>query len=130
MRSLKLSQGLPVSNINKPHNLPIVAVDFDGTLCSNKYPFIENPNLALIGFIKKHFNDYIWILWTCRHDRQLEYAVEYLRKEHGLLFDCINQNVPWLIEEYGDCRKVSADYYIDDRNVRWTELECAEKRKP
>lgn len=99
----------------KSKDLKIIAVDFDGTLVFNKYPYIENPNLKLINFIKQNFDKYIWILWTCRHGEQLKYAVDYMRTEHGIVFDYVNENVPWLIEEYGECRKVSADYYIDDR---------------
>ena len=127
MRQLRKPLSLKTANANKSHDLPIVAVDFDGTLVHNKYPFIENPNLSLIAFIKSNFDKYIWILWTCRHDEQLEYAVDYMAKEHGILFDYINANAPWLIEQYGDCRKVSADYYIDDRNISLVELQGGSK---
>lgn len=96
-------------------NKKIVAVDFDGTLVHNKYPFCENPNMKLINFIKEHRNDYIWILWTCRHDEQLNMAVRYMKEEHQIVFDFVNQNATWLIDEYGDTRKVFADIYIDDK---------------
>ena len=29
----------------------IIAVDFDGTLCENKYPEIGEPNMELINFL-------------------------------------------------------------------------------
>lgn len=29
----------------------IIAVDFDGTLCENKYPEIGEPNMELIDFL-------------------------------------------------------------------------------
>lgn len=95
---------------------PIVAVDFDGCLVHNKYPYCENPNMELINFIREHINDYVWILWTCRHDEQLNMAKKYLYEEFGLVFDFVNQNVPWMIDQYGDTRKVFADYYIDDKS--------------
>ena len=31
----------------------IIAVDFDGTLCTNKYPDIGEPNKNLIAYLKK-----------------------------------------------------------------------------
>lgn len=95
----------------------IIAVDFDGTLVRNRYPYIENPNDELLDFIRKNRSKYTWILWTCRHDEQLAYAVNWLRDEQNIVFDFVNANVPWKIEQYGDCRKIYADYYIDDKNV-------------
>lgn len=96
-------------------SLKIIAVDFDGTLVNNKYPYIENPNMSLINYIKEHRNCYIWILWTCRQGEQLKLAVDWLKNEQGIEFDYINENVPWLINKYGDTRKIYADIYIDDK---------------
>lgn len=31
----------------------IIAVDFDGTLCENKWPEIGEPNKELIAYLKK-----------------------------------------------------------------------------
>lgn len=105
------------SHSNNNSSKKIIAVDFDGTLVFNKYPFIENPNIELIEYIKEHRDEYVWILWTCRHDEQLAFAIEYMKTEHGIEFDYINQNVPWKVAEFGDTRKVYADYYIDDKNT-------------
>lgn len=39
-------------------------------------------------------------------------------KERGIEFDAVNENLPELIELYGnDCRKINADIYIDDKAV-------------
>ena len=95
----------------------IVCVDFDNTLVLNKYPFCENPNLELIEFIKSHRDTYIWILNTCREGVQLKYAVDYLKDKFDLEFDYVNENVPWNIKKYGDCRKIYGDYYIDSHNL-------------
>lgn len=120
MRTLKNNK--PIFKVNEAEGIQpsysdkkIIAVDFDGTLVHNRYPFCENPNIELINFIKEHRNDYIWILWTCRHGEQLNMAVRYMREEHQVSFDFINQNAPWLIEEFGDTRKIFADIYIDDK---------------
>lgn len=93
---------------------PIVAVDFDGTLVNCQYPQMENPDLLLISYNKKHRNDYIWILNTCRKGQELLDAVYYLANEHNVFFDYINENTDSIIATYGDTRKVSADIYIDN----------------
>lgn len=104
-------------------NKKIIAVDFDGTLVHNKYPFCENPDEELIDWIGQHRDKYTFILWTCRHGKQLNLAIDYLSQNYNLEFDLVNENAPWLIEKYGDCRKVYADYYIDDNNRHWRKIE-------
>ena len=55
------------------------------------------------------------ILWTCRAGEALSNAVEWCR-EQNLEFDAVNDNLPEIIEFYGhNSRKISCDYYIDDR---------------
>ena len=96
----------------------IIAVDFDGTLCEDIYPYIGAPNEALIDEIKARqaYGDRI-ILWTCRSGKLLEDAVRWCEAEHDLIFDAVNENLPGLIAAYGnDSRKVFADTYIDDRS--------------
>ena len=96
----------------------IIAVDFDGTLCENKYPEIGEPNNALLDELKiRKRNGAKIILWTCRVGDQLEQAIDWCQ-DHGLVFDAVNQNLPEIVESFGgDCRKVFAHEYIDDRNV-------------
>ena len=96
----------------------VFAVDFDGTLCEENYPNIGKPHLDRIKYLirlQKEGNKLV--LWTCRCGEYLNEAVEWC-KNHGLTFDAINENLPERIEQYGgDCRKLSADYYIDDKNI-------------
>ena len=57
------------------------------------------------------------ILWTCRAGEALEKAVSWCR-EHQLEFDAINDNLPEIVEMYGNnSRKITCDYYIDDKAV-------------
>lgn len=98
-------------------NKKIIAVDFDGTLVHNTYPYIENPNEPLLDYIRQHRNDYVWVLWTCRKGIQLDFAVKWLKDEQNIEFDYVNENVPWLIDRFGDTRKLGADYFIDDKNL-------------
>lgn len=59
----------------------IIAVDFDGTLCTDCFPKIGQPNTALIELLKGlRRQERQIILWTCRCGNQLEEAVEWCRK--------------------------------------------------
>lgn len=96
----------------------IIAVDFDGTLCAEAWPEIGEANVGLIEYLKaRKRKGARLILWTNRTDDLLENAVEWC-KGYGLEFDTVNANLPEMIDLYkNDCRKVSADIYIDDKSV-------------
>ena len=97
-------------------NYQIIAVDFDGTLCFSNWPELGEPNCHLIEYLRN------WreqgnklILWTCRADDALERAISWCH-DHHLEFDAINDNLPEVIELYGNnSRKITCDYYIDDK---------------
>ena len=99
-------------------NYRIIAVDFDGTLCYSNWPELGEPNMPLIEYLraqKKSGNKLI--LWTCRVGEALENAVSWCRELH-LEFDAVNDNLPEIIEKYGNnSRKITCDYYIDDKAV-------------
>lgn len=95
----------------------IIAVDFDGTLCENKWPEIGEPNRELIAYLKERqaAGDKL-ILWTCRVDEILKNAINW-SAEHGIIFDAVNENLPEIVSSFGtDTRKIFANEYIDDRN--------------
>lgn len=100
--------------------LMIYAVDFDGTLIiGNKWPDVDGQmNFPLIQYlIDEQARGNKIILNTCRQGEALEVAIKKC-KEFWLTFDAINENIPETIEAYGaDSRKISADYYIDDRAI-------------
>lgn len=95
----------------------IIAVDFDGTLCENKWPEIGMPNEELIEYLKKRqANGEKLILWTNRVGNRLDEAVKW-SAEKGLVFDAVNENLPEIVEAFSvDSRKIFANEYIDDRN--------------
>lgn len=102
----------------------VIAVDFDGTLCENKWPDIGMPNRHLIAYLRceQECKGTKVILWTCRHGRKLKQAVKWC-KDHGLIFDAVNKNLPEVIKHFGsDTRKIFAHEYIDDKNREWTSL--------
>lgn len=96
----------------------IIAVDFDGVLCQNKFPEIGAPNKAMLKYLysRKLDGDKL-ILWTCRSGEDLDNAVEWCGK-YGLRFDAVNDNLQENIDMYhNNSRKVYANVYIDDQNA-------------
>ena len=101
----------------------IYAFDFDGTLCTNKFPEIGEPIAETIELVKevKSRGDYI-ILNTMRQRRNLEEAVKWC-KEQGIRFDAVNDNLPHMKEFFkNNPRKIFANYYVDDHNAFLNEI--------
>ena len=94
----------------------VIAVDFDGTLCENKWPRIGRPNYKVINYLRKEKKKGSkLILWTCRSDDRLRDAIDWCKK-NGLEFDAINENLKEIIDVFGsDSRKIFAHEYIDDK---------------
>lgn len=97
----------------------IIAVDFDGTLCTNNWPDIGEPNLSFIEWLKQKKRDGAkLILWTCRDGDILNRAVAWCELQ-GLYFDAINDNIPEAANKFGsNSRKIFADMYFDDKAVQ------------
>lgn len=93
----------------------VIAIDFDGTLCENKYPEIGLPRWGVIfKALSEQENGAALILWTCRTGKELNDAVEACAK-WGLTFDAVNKNLPsWVDTWNNDPRKVGATEYWDD----------------
>ena len=96
-----------------------IAIDFDGTLCTNDYPNIGEPNWEIIAEAKmEQANGAGLILWTCREGEMLDAALKAC-EEWELHFDVVNESLPSWKKEYGNNpRKVGASEYWDDRSVR------------
>ncbi len=96
----------------------IIAVDFDGTLCTNRYPDIGEPIQEVIDkLLEEQKNGAKLILWTCRCDKELTDAVEWCGR-HGIIFDAVNDHIPEMKEVFGNnTRKIFAHQYWDDRAV-------------
>jgi hypothetical protein len=102
----------------RPVKYKIIACDFDGALCENKWPEIGKANREVIDYLQRQQagGDVKLILWTCRTGDLLTNAVNWCT-EQGLSFDAVNENIPENIAEFGcDSRKVFAHEYIDDRS--------------
>lgn len=96
----------------------IIAVDFDGTLCVNAYPNIGDPRKTVIQCVlDEQDKGARLILWTNRTGEKLDEAIAWC-KDQGIVFDAVNENLPELIEAFGnDCRKIFANEYLDDRAI-------------
>ena len=102
----------------------IVAVDFDGVLCENKFPEIGPPKYEIVSLVRELIdNGHEVVLWTTRNGHELAEAVAWCR-DRGLHFCSINDPAPSNAAEYADkydkpSRKIYADVYIDDHNLEF-----------
>ncbi len=95
----------------------VIAVDFDGVICHSKYPSVDNLDYEIIDLLKQLKEKGVYlILHTCRHSNALDNAINAVN-EKGLFFDAYNENLTCRIEVYGECRKIGADIYIDDKDI-------------
>ena len=96
----------------------IIAIDFDGTIVEDSYPEIgrlKNEAKEAIDRIYGNINHYV-IINTCRAGDQLIEMINFLI-EKQIPFHRVNDNAPWLIEKYGNTRKIHADVFIDANNL-------------
>ena len=95
----------------------LIAVDFDGTVVEDRYPTIGKPKPFAIKTLKMlHSDGHRIILWTYRHGKKLDEAVEFL-KNNGVSLYAVNRSFPEEAYHPNDTsRKIHADLFIDDRN--------------
>lgn len=110
----------------------IIAVDFDGTLCENKYPEIGELLPRALEVMKQlHEAGHYLILWTCRCGDDLKQAINWCL-EHGIPIDRVNDHCPENVAKYGEGGlKIYADRYIDDKAgfISWFDEEETLKAK-
>lgn len=96
----------------------ILAIDFDGTICIDKYPAIGAPVPYAIDTIQTlHQQGHYIIINTSRDGIRLLEAINWLLA-HEIPFDRVNDNHPEVTAKYGsNARKIFADIYIEDRII-------------
>jgi len=96
----------------------VIAVDFDGTLCTDIWPEIGEPNVKLIRYLRnRHLNGDKLILWTCRTGDRLQEAINWCIDQE-IPFSEVNQNIKEVNDMFGihpKSPKIFADIYIDDK---------------
>lgn len=112
---------MPSTSKSKSHDSEnpkqkIIAVDFDGTIAKRGFPGIGDPIWGTINKVRsEHENGTYIIIWTCRTGEKLEEMKVWL-KEHEVPYDAINENAPWMLDQFdGQSRKIFANEYWDDR---------------
>lgn len=100
----------------------IIAIDFDGTIVQDSYPFVGKlmPHAKQVIKRLSQKGDIEFVLWTCRSEDRLQKAIDFLYMND--LLDCfvaINENVPLIKNQFGDdshnSPKIFADLYVDDK---------------
>lgn len=98
----------------KPTDKLILAIDFDGTIVTDDFP---NINEFMPGALEslKELQSYgvKLVLWTCRNDKFLTDAVEFLSKNR-IVCEKYNENSSLL--KFETSNKIYGDYYLDDRS--------------
>ncbi|MDP4224873.1 MAG: hypothetical protein Q8910_00690 [Bacteroidota bacterium] len=108
----------------------IFSIDCDGTLFKEDWPNIGEPFQEAIKALReiKRLGHYI-ILNTCRQGILLEEVLAFM-KRYDIPYDYANENIPDKIALFGDCRKIGADVFVDDRNIgKWTWIDVLEKAR-
>lgn len=95
-----------------------LAIDFDGTVVDDAYPGIGKPKTFAFETLKKLQSEgYRLILWTYRHGKTLDEAVEFCKK-NGVEFYAVNSSFEGeVFSNEQASRKIDADLFIDDRNL-------------
>ena len=112
----------------------ILAVDFDLTICMSEYPRLGSERLGAGAIMRKLVEEgYGIVINTCREGLALADAIKWMGI-HDIPYHYLNCNFPHLIEMYGaDCRKISADVYIDDKGIEglpnWADIYRTIKKK-
>lgn len=108
-KTTKVYGGLSVTCSNFDGEV-LVAVDFDGTLTDGNIGFPSMDMNAINAVKAMQDAGASIILYTCREGRMLEEALQAC-SYCGLTFDYVNAGS----DTRPNSRKVSADFYIDDR---------------
>lgn len=104
----------------------IIAIDFDGTICNEAFPYIGDIYPHAKRVIRRwdaHKNKII--IWTCRTENTIEglphdacYRASdcaIFLKKNGIPYEAFNANANKLL--YSPMPKIFAHIYIDDRGV-------------
>ncbi|MGS0746969.1 BT0820 family HAD-type phosphatase [Halpernia sp. GG3] len=104
-----------------------LAIDFDGTVVEDAYPGIGKTKTFAFETLKKLQSEGCrLILWTYRHGKALDEAVQFCKK-NGIEFYAVNSSFEGeVFDIQTQSRKIDADLFIDDRNLGgfpgWSEI--------
>lgn len=95
-----------------------LAIDFDGTIVENAYPEIGNLKPNVVEVMNRLRDEgYRIVINTCRTG-QHELNARICLNDNNIPFHYLNENtLESRLEFTEESRKLSADIYIDDRNL-------------
>ena len=104
--------------VAKSEDAKVVAIDFDGVIVKEAWPSIGKLLPGAVQAMRRINARGFWIIvHSCRAGKHQDEAIAFLR-DKGVPFDAFNANLEHRTSKYGsDCRKMSADVYVDDRNL-------------
>lgn len=96
----------------------VVSIDFDDTIYTNKFPDTGDLMPGMKALVNTLYDQgFVILINTCRAQTAEQNAKQRLLQD-DVMFDLINENAQYLIDFYDvDCRKLSADIHIDDKNT-------------
>jgi hypothetical protein len=116
-----------------PHNpvlVPLIAVDFDGTCCNMEFPMIGAPKPGVKEALTR-FRElgYQIMIWTCRTSHFNYDVFGGDPRQPTMERDRVKEMVAWLDKheipydevDDGSRGKPGADFYIDDKGIRFDE---------
>ena len=110
-----------------------IAIDFDGTICENRFPDIGRPVPGAFEWMKQWQEaGALLILFTMRSDGQqsgdvLSDAVDFCA-DHGIVFDGVNEGIG--DREWTTSPKVHANFFVDDKGFGCPLVESKEMGAP
>ena len=95
-----------------------IAVDFDGTIVSDRYPEIGKELPFATATLRQLMEDgHKLVLWTVREGELLQEAVDWCEKK-GVRFYAVNKDYDEeAMQGKHFSRKIKADIFIDDRGI-------------
>lgn len=98
--------------------MTIIAIDFDGTISTGRYPAIDGLRPGAKEAINALYTEGCYIIInTCRSGQQLLDAINFMLHV-GVKFDRVNDNHPLESAKYNNnSRKIFAHIYIDDKQI-------------
>jgi hypothetical protein len=130
VRFLNAREANELSKNNPPPVPRVIAIDFDGTLCQHQFPTIGEPQIGVKEAVErlKALGFYI-LIWSCRTSHW-NYEVfggdpsihPFERPHVKAMKDWLDANgIPYDEIDDGSRGKPLADFYIDDKAVRFDE---------
>lgn len=97
----------------------VIVIDFDGTLTvDSEYPDIAPIRMDAAFYTQKLYSEGFYIIInTAREGEALDAAIRFLDR-YNVKYDLVNDNAPFKVKKFNNnCRKVTGDVVIDDKNL-------------